>query len=75
MLNNLGRPARIKYLSGSYQLITPGDHVLCAVTGKRIPLQKLRYWSHERQEAYVDAYAASQRHAEVLAGTAPVPLK
>jgi hypothetical protein len=64
MLNSLGRAARLKYLSGSYQVISPGDHVICAVTGKRIPLPALRYWSHEFQEAYADATAATTRYAE-----------
>ncbi|OYU13879.1 MAG: hypothetical protein CFE37_13870 [Alphaproteobacteria bacterium PA4] len=64
MLDTLGRPARLRYLSGSYQLLSPGDFVTCAVTGKRIPLQALRYWSHEFQEAYVDAAAATIRYAE-----------
>ena len=29
-----------------------------AVTGKTIPLDTLRYWSVERQEAYADAEAS-----------------
>jgi hypothetical protein len=31
---------------------------VCAVTGARIALSDLRYWSVERQEAYVDAAAS-----------------
>ena len=64
MLTSLGRPARLRYLSGSYEVMTPGDHVICAVTGKRITLPALRYWSHEFQEAYADASAATKRYAE-----------
>ncbi len=64
MLTSLGRPARLRYLSGSYEVMTPGDHVICAVTGKRITLPALRYWSHEFQEAYADAAAATRRYAE-----------
>jgi hypothetical protein len=68
MLNmNGGRPARIQYLSGSYRVLSPGDHVVCAVTGQRIPLNSLRYWSHELQEAYANAEAASKRYAEARA--------
>jgi len=66
MLDNF-RPARIRYLSGSYQLLGPGDYVVCAVTGKRIPLNQLRYWSHEFQEAYADAATATARYAEMRA--------
>lgn len=64
MLTSLGRPARLRYLSGSYEVMSPGDHVICAVTGKCITLPALRYWSHEFQEAYADASAATKRYAE-----------
>ncbi len=62
-----GRPARLRYLSGSFHVATPGDHVVCAVTGKRIPLGSLRYWSHELQEAYADAEVAVARYNEARA--------
>ena len=65
MLDTLGRPARLRYLSGSYHVLAPGDFVTCAVTGKRIPLPALRYWSHELQEAYFDATAATARFQEM----------
>lgn len=64
MLDTLGRQARLRYLSGSYQVVSPGDYVICAITGKRIALPALRYWSHEFQEAYADAAAATARYAE-----------
>jgi hypothetical protein len=53
--------AAIVYLDGDLRLESPGDFVLCAVTGRKIPLQALRYWCVDRQEAYVDAAAASAR--------------
>ena len=61
-----GRAARLHYLPGTFRVLSDGDHVVCAVTGAAIPLHELRYWSVERQEAYVDA-AASLR-AEQKAG-------
>jgi hypothetical protein len=61
------RPARLRYLSGSYKLLADGDHVLCAVTGRRIPLSALRYWSHELQEPYASAEVAAKRYAEARA--------
>jgi hypothetical protein len=67
MLDSLGRQARLRYLSGSYQVLAPGDFVICAVTGRRIPLPSLRYWSHEFQEAYGDAVIATNRYAEMQA--------
>lgn len=68
MLNfSAGRPARLRYLSGSFKVVADGDHVLCAVTGEKIPLPALRYWSHELQEAYASAEAAGRRYAEAKA--------
>ena len=51
-------PARVRYLDGNLRVISDGDHVLCAVTGKAIPLNQVKYWSVERQEAYADAAAS-----------------
>jgi len=67
MLFASGRLAKLRYLSGSFEVMARGDHVICAVTGQKILLERLRYWSHELQEAYVDAEAATRRHAEMRA--------
>ncbi len=56
----MGGEAKVKYLDGDFDLILPGNHVICAVTGKPIALEDLRYWSVDRQEAYVDADASMQ---------------
>ncbi len=56
--------AKLKYLDGEVQVMTPGDFVRCAVTGRTIPLDELRYWSVERQEAYADAAASLKRFRE-----------
>ncbi len=53
-----GTPARVHYMAGTFRVLTSGDHVVCAVTGARIPLHELKYWSVERQEAYADAKAS-----------------
>ena len=58
LMSGSGKPARIHYLAGTFRLLSDGDHVVCAVTGERIPLHELRYWSVERQEAYGDAAAS-----------------
>lgn len=55
----LGTEAQLHYASGSYQVVKPGSHVICAVTGAAISLEDLRYWSYEHQEAYSDAESAS----------------
>jgi hypothetical protein len=55
--------AQILYTDADFTIQKPGRFVLCAVTGARIQLENLRYWSVARQEAYVDAAAAVQRFA------------
>ena len=44
--------AKIKYLPNNFILVEQGDHVLCAVSGKKIKLEELNYWNVELQEAY-----------------------
>ena len=58
LLSNKGRAARLHYLAGTFRVLSPGDHVICAVTGAPIPLDELRYWSVERQEAYASVEAS-----------------
>jgi hypothetical protein len=45
-------------MAETFRLLMDGDHVWCAVTGVRIPLKTLRYWSVARQEPYIDAAGA-----------------
>ena len=44
--------AKIKYLPNNFQVIQEGDHVICAISGKKISLENLTYWNVEDQEAY-----------------------
>jgi len=60
LMSGAGRAARLHYLPGTFRVLSNGDHVICAVTGARIPLHELRYWSVDRQEAYFDAEASLQ---------------
>jgi len=57
-MSNKGRLARLHYLPGTFRVLSHGDHVMCAATGRPIPLAELKYWSVERQEAYADAEAS-----------------
>ena len=57
--------AKLKYLDGEVQVMTPGDFVRCAVTGRAIPLDELRYWSVELQEPYAYAEASLARFREM----------
>ena len=54
--------AKLKYLDGEVQVLTPGDFVRCAVTGVPIPLEELKYWSVDLQEAYATPDVVLQRH-------------
>jgi hypothetical protein len=47
-----GGEAVVQYLDSNLRVIKPGAFVRCAVTGQPIPLDELKYWSVERQEAY-----------------------
>jgi len=60
--------AKLEYGDADYLILSPGAYVTCAVTGTKIPLSELRYWSAELQEAYRDAQVATQRWLEVHTG-------
>ena len=62
LMNGSGRIAKVRYLDGSFRLLSDGDHVRCAISGALIPIDRLHYWSVARQEAYADA--ASSLEAE-----------
>ena len=66
LMSGSGAPARLRYLPGTFRVLSNGDHVVCAVTGARIALHDLKYWSVDRQEPYVDAEASLK--AEKRAG-------
>ena len=51
--------AKLKYLPNNFEILELGDYVMCAVSGKKIPLEKLNYWSVEEQEAYFSFVEAS----------------
>lgn len=56
--------AALHYGEGEYAVLKPGRFVLCAITGRAIPLETLRYWSHQYQEAYAGPAEAVQRLAQ-----------
>ena len=56
--------AKIKYLPNNYEIISDGDYVICAVSGKKISLENLTYWNVEDQEpyySYVEAFLKRER--------------
>lgn len=60
LMSNRDRPARLHYMAYSFRILQAGDHVVCAVTHRKIPLDDLRYWSIARQEPYANAEASTQ---------------
>ena len=60
LMSNTDRPARLHYLANGFRVLGAGDHVVCAVSGARIALEELRYWSVVRQEPYATAALASE---------------
>jgi hypothetical protein len=56
--------AELEYLDGEYRVIKPGTFVVCAVSGVHIPLEALRYWDADLQEAYATAGIALKRFQE-----------
>lgn len=55
--------AEVKYLDGDFRVVRPGAFVRCAVTSVAIPLEELKYWSVDLQEAYASPEAVMQRRA------------
>ena len=51
--------AKIKYLPNNFEIIEKGDHVICAISGKKISLEDLNYWNVEFQEPYFSYIEAS----------------
>ncbi len=53
--------ATVDYLDGEFRVSRAGAFVLCAVTGVPIPLEELRYWNVDLQEAYASPAAKLER--------------
>ena len=57
--------AKLKFNHNNFEIIEEGDHVVCAVSGKNIPLNQLTYWNVDRQEAYFSPKEAQQKYEEL----------
>ena len=53
--------AKLKFLPNNFQIIEEGDHVICAISGKKISLKDLNYWNVDLQEAYYSYKEASKK--------------
>ena len=58
--------AKIKYLPNKFEIIKEGDHVICAVSGKKISLDELTYWNVELQEAYFSYKEAFLKNESII---------
>jgi hypothetical protein len=57
--------AKLKYGSNAFEVLKKGNHVICAISGKKIPLDKLTYWNVDLQEAYFSPEEAQIRFEEL----------
>ena len=46
------KKAKLIFKHNYFEIIEEGDHVVCAITNKIIPLNELNYWNVDLQEAY-----------------------
>lgn len=60
MSSNTARQAKLHYMANGFRLLVAGDHVVCAMSAEKIPLDALRYWSVARQEPYASAEMATK---------------
>ncbi|MEJ5977165.1 DUF2093 domain-containing protein [Novosphingobium sp. PS1R-30] len=64
LMSSNDRPATLHYGPNGFRVVTTGSHVVCAVSGEKIPLDALRYWSAALQEAYASPELATRRLLE-----------
>jgi len=55
--------AKLKYKQGFFEIISEGEYVMCAVSGKKILLKNLKYWSVDLQEAYYSPIEVAKKHS------------
>ena len=56
--------AKLKYLPNNFNILETGDHVICAISGKKIMLENLTYWNVDKQEAYYSYIEAHKKRDE-----------
>jgi len=61
-----GNKAKLKFNPNNFEIIEEGDYVICAVSGKSIPLNQLTYWNVELQEAYFSYVEADKKREELI---------
>lgn len=61
LMSSADRPAMLFYQPNGFRVLSPGKYVICALSGAEVPLEALRYWCVERQEAYASPDLATKR--------------
>jgi len=64
LMSSGDKAAKLAFGPNGFRVMKPGQFVLCAVSGEQIPLEELRYWSVDLQEAYANAEIATRRSME-----------
>ena len=54
------KKAKLIYKNNSYDILEEGDFVVCAISGKKIPLENLNYWNVDLQEAYFSPFEVKE---------------
>ena len=57
--------AKLRYGPNTFEVLENGNYVICAVSRKKIPLDKLTYWNVDLQEAYFSPKEAQIRFEEL----------
>ena len=58
--------AKLKYLPNNFEILEEGDHVICAVSGKKIPIENLNYWNVDDQEPYYSYIEAAIKKEKLV---------
>ena len=56
------KKAKLIYKHNYFEILEEGDHVLCAISKKKISLQNLNYWNVEFQEAYYSPIEVNKKY-------------
>ena len=59
------KKAKLQYNHNSYDVIEEGNFVVCAISGKEIPIEHLNYWNVDLQEAYFSPLEVNERYKKL----------
>tara|TARA_B100000963_G_scaffold193849_1_gene168688 strand:- start:6850 stop:7047 length:198 start_codon:yes stop_codon:yes gene_type:complete len=58
------KKAKLVFKHNYFEIIEEGDHVICAISGKKIMLKNLNYWNVDLQEAYYSPLEVNKRYQQ-----------